>query len=320
VEVERARLTKRVVSKLEAEGKIEEAWNILIELQVETFGSMEIKEKARFLLDQIRLSIQRHDFTRASIISKKISTKFLEEKTEEVQDLKLEYYTYKIAIGLSEGSYLDVCRHYRSVFDTPKVQADNEKVKEIMKNIVVYVLLAPYGTEQCDQMHRIHASRQLELVPEYNDLLQLFINEEVIGWKDTIVERYEPLLRAGVPSVFGTNDEGEKRWKSFKERVGEHNMRMIAKYYTEITFERCAELLEFTVDEMEVFLCNLIVKGVIPDAKIHRPSRVINLRARKANVDMLDQWGSDVHKLTDIMNKVSHLIRKEHMVHTHMED
>jgi 26S proteasome regulatory subunit N5 len=45
VEVERARLTKRVVEKLEKEGKYDEAWNNLIELQVETFGSMEIKEK-----------------------------------------------------------------------------------------------------------------------------------------------------------------------------------------------------------------------------------------------------------------------------------
>jgi 26S proteasome regulatory subunit N5 len=73
---------------------------------------------------------------------------------------------------------------------------------------------------------------------------------------------------------------------------------------------------------MESFLCNLIVTGVIPDAKIHRPSRIINLRARKANIETLDQWGSNVHKLTDILNKVSHLILKEEMVHTqmHLED
>jgi hypothetical protein len=69
---------------------------------------------------------------------------------------------------------------------------------------------------------------------------------------------------------------------------------------------------------MEVFLCNLIVTGVIPGAKIHRPSQIINLRARKANVETLDQWGSNVRKLTDILNKVSHLILKEEMVHKHL--
>lgn len=55
---------------------------------------------------------------------------------------------------------------------------------------------------------------------------------------------------------------------------------------------------------MEVFLCNLIVSGAIPDAKIHRPSRIVNLRARKANIEQLDQWANCVRKLTDILNKV----------------
>lgn len=56
---------------------------------------------------------------------------------------------------------------------------------------------------------------------------------------------------------------------------------------------------------MESFLCNLIVTGAITDAKIHRPSRVVNLRARKANLEQLDQWASNVHKLTETLNKVS---------------
>ena len=45
MEVERARLTKRVADKLEAEGKIEEAREMIMELQVETYGSMLINEK-----------------------------------------------------------------------------------------------------------------------------------------------------------------------------------------------------------------------------------------------------------------------------------
>ena len=71
---------------------------------------------------------------------------------------------------------------------------------------------------------------------------------------------------------------------------------------------------------MEKFLCNLIVTGVIPDAKIQRPSRIVNMRARKANIETLDAWGSNVRKLTEILNKVSHLILKEEMVHKHLEE
>jgi 26S proteasome regulatory subunit N5 len=107
VEVERARLTKRVADKLEAEGKMDEAREMIMELQVETYGSMEVNEKVSFLfvppnyifihnlfqvhylLHQMRLSIAKQDFTRATIISRKISAKFFERESEEASPLLL---------------------------------------------------------------------------------------------------------------------------------------------------------------------------------------------------------------------------------------
>ncbi|VDK87629.1 unnamed protein product [Litomosoides sigmodontis] len=322
VEVERARLTSYLVKKLESEGKLDEATTMLLELQVETYGSMELKEKVEFILEQMRLCILKKDFIRASILCKKVSTSFFRSK--EVEELKLKYYDLMVKIGLHESAYLDVCRYYRAVLDTPCVQADPEKSKQILKCIVLYVLLAPHSNEQWDLLHRIHEGRQLELIPEYNSLLELFINQELISWKRTI-SKYEKLLRDGIPTskatdVLDHSESGSKRWRDMHTRVGEHNMRMIAKYYTKITFARMAELLDYPIEEMESFLCNLIVTGAIPDAKIHRPAKVVNLRARKANIEQLDQWASSVRKLTDILNKVSHLISKEEMVHRHLED
>ncbi|VDN30139.1 unnamed protein product [Gongylonema pulchrum] len=183
VEVERARLTSRLVKKLESEGKLEEATTMLLELQVETYGSMELKEKVEFILEQMRLCVQKNDFIRASILSKKISTRFFEDKSESVQELKLKYYELMIKIGLHESAYLNVCRHYRAVFDTPCIQADPEKTKQTLKCIVLYVLLAPHNNEQWDLLHHIHEDRKLELIPEYNLLLELFINQELISWK-----------------------------------------------------------------------------------------------------------------------------------------
>ncbi|VDM50748.1 unnamed protein product [Toxocara canis] len=55
---------------------------------------------------------------------------------------------------------------------------------------------------------------------------------------------------------------------------------------------------------MESFLCNMILSRAIPDARIHRPSRIVNMQARKANIEQLDQWASSVRKLTGILNKV----------------
>ena len=53
-------------------------------LQVETFGSMEKKEKVEFILEQMRLCLARRDYIRTQIISKKISTRYYEEKDTHV--------------------------------------------------------------------------------------------------------------------------------------------------------------------------------------------------------------------------------------------
>ena len=44
-----------------------------IPFQVETYGSMERKEKVEFILEQMRLCLATKDYIRAQIISKKIS-------------------------------------------------------------------------------------------------------------------------------------------------------------------------------------------------------------------------------------------------------
>lgn len=53
-EVERARVTLALAMIREGEGKVSEASEILQECAVETFGSMEKKEKTELLLEQVR--------------------------------------------------------------------------------------------------------------------------------------------------------------------------------------------------------------------------------------------------------------------------
>ncbi|KAJ2406433.1 proteasome regulatory particle subunit, partial [Coemansia sp. RSA 2530] len=55
VEVERARLTRMRVAIYEQKGQIKEACDALQEVQVETYGSMDKREKTDFILEQMRL-------------------------------------------------------------------------------------------------------------------------------------------------------------------------------------------------------------------------------------------------------------------------
>jgi len=85
-------LTHILAQMKESEGEIFEAANILQELQVETYGSMEKREKVELILEQMRLCLAKKDYIRTQIISKKVSVRFFEEK--DTHALKLKFYRY----------------------------------------------------------------------------------------------------------------------------------------------------------------------------------------------------------------------------------
>jgi 26S proteasome regulatory subunit N5 len=75
MENERSRLTHCLAMIHEKDGDVTEAAKIMQELQVETYGSMERKEKVEMILEQMGLCLAVQDFFSAQIISKKISTR-----------------------------------------------------------------------------------------------------------------------------------------------------------------------------------------------------------------------------------------------------
>ena len=48
-----------------------------------------------------------------------------------LQDLKLKFYQIMIEVARHEGSYLDICKYYRAMFDTPSVLEDKNKKHEV---------------------------------------------------------------------------------------------------------------------------------------------------------------------------------------------
>merc|ERR1711874_258400 len=179
VENERARLTHRLSLIHETDDNIAEAAKIMQELQVETYGSMERKEKVEMILEQMRLCLAVQDFIRAQIISKKISTRFFEDA--KYAELKLKFYGYMIELGQHEGDYLDICKNFRQVLDTTIIQEDVTKRIQTMKNVVLYVVLAKYDNEQSDLIHRIESEKLLEEIPKYKAVVEKFTTNEIIS-------------------------------------------------------------------------------------------------------------------------------------------
>ncbi|KAJ3257737.1 26S proteasome non-ATPase regulatory subunit 12 [Boothiomyces macroporosus] len=285
VEVERARLTRTLVKFKEAEGKIVEAADLLQELQVETYGSMEKREKTDFILEQFRLCLAKKDYTRAQIISRKISIKFFEDK--EYHDLKVRFYKLMIVHSLHGNEYLKTCKNYRSLYDTPLVKEDEKQWKEALANIVFFIVLSPFDHEQSDLIHRIYQDPNLKKLALHRELLKCFITNELMRWPK-IEEVYGPTLKA--TTVFTqASEEGKKRYQDLHKRVIEH--------------------------DAENFLSDLVVKKTIY-ARVDRISGIVTFEKKKDANTVLNEWSSTIHSLLDLIVKTNHLIMKEEMVHT----
>ncbi|KIW31760.1 uncharacterized protein PV07_03357 [Cladophialophora immunda] len=344
VEVERARIT-RILSDIKKEqGDIKSACDILCELQVETFGSMTRREKTEFILEQVALCIQNGDWTQAGILSRKISTRYFarkpkktpeqiekerkekeeKKKTEEepeqeqeddVTDLKLRYYEQQITLAKHEDKYLEVCKHYRQVLDTESVENNPEQLHAVLQRVIYFVLLAPYDNEQSDLLHRIHQDSRNSQVPKDAALLKQFTIPELMRWPMVEQQYGEHLCSTDIFSKTpdASDSQAQTRYEALRHRVIEHNVRVIAKYYTRITFPRLTELLDLSDDETEKYISDLVTKKTVY-ARIDRPARVVSFEVKRGPDEVLDEWGNSMKGLLQLLERVGHLMQREEMM------
>ncbi len=69
-----------------------------------------------------------------------------------------------------------------------------------------------------------------------------------VAWWTSFEEKHRAEV-AGEESVFG-GDNGKKRQEDLRLRVIEHNIHVIAKYYSRITVARLAQLLDLPAAEV----------------------------------------------------------------------
>lgn len=104
-----------------------------------------------------------------------------------------------------------------------------------------------------------------------------------------------------------------KRWQDFRKRVIEHNVRVIAKYYTRVHFDRLTQLLDLDERETEKYISELVVSKTI-HAKIDRPARIVSFEKKRDADDVLNEWSGDMKSLLGLLERVDHLITKEEMM------
>lgn len=269
VEIERARLTRELARMKEAEGNVAEAAEILQEVAVvsarrcrrrpaaclparppppvltpppslaeqETFGAMAKTEKIAFILDQVRLCLDRRDFVRAQILSRKVAPRAFvppaggaERKGEAAGDigiegtaieapapgtppleaLKLHYYALLVRYHAHESNYLEMCRCYRAILDTPGVAADPAAWRDALAKAAWFAALAPADSDQRTLLAATLGDRRLrEELPLYAALLEKLSGKEVVWWRTLGTDYAEEMAAQG--EVFGGEAGAQRR-------------------------------------------------------------------------------------------------------------
>uniref|UniRef100_A0A7S2BW76 PCI domain-containing protein n=1 Tax=Haptolina brevifila TaxID=156173 RepID=A0A7S2BW76_9EUKA len=308
VEVERARLTKMLAGILEARGDKKEACKILIETVVETLGGMGKREKTAFILEQVRLCLDTEDTVRAQIMSRKINVKVFQD--DEIEDLKLSYYSMIVRYHLHSHNWLEIFRAYQAMWGSKSLMDDAEARSRNLKLQCIYLMLSAYDNEQNDQMHILSKIPQLADLAMYKELVRLFITKEVFHFADL-----ESQLRTEIEAL-GSFDakETDLMLTTFHRRVTEHNIEVVSQYYARIRIERLAMLLQLDIPKMEEQLCEMVTKKQVY-ARINRPKGIIDFTAPKSPNELLNDWSSDIATLLSKLEGTCHLIHKENMVH-----
>lgn len=130
-----------------------------------------------------------------------------------------------------------------------------------------------------------------------------------------VAKKFGPeLCQTDVFDARASPDEKDRqRWDDLRKRVIEHNVRVVAKYYTRIGMKRLTQLLDLSEDETEKYISELVTNKTIY-ARIDRPARIISFAKPRDADDVLNEWSHNMKSLLGLLERIDHLITKEEMM------
>lgn len=186
----------------------------------------------------------------------------------------------------------------------------------MLQRVIFYIILGPYDNEQSDLLHRIQKDPRNSQIPLEAQLLKLFTIHEIMRWP-MVAEKFGPHLCSTDVFDAKVNQSGDEkafqRWEDLRKRVIEHNVRVVAKYYTRIQMGRLTQLLDLNEDETEKYISQLVTAKTVY-AKIDRPAGIVSFAKPRDADDVLNEWSGSMKSLLGLLERIDHLITKEEMM------
>lgn len=201
LEQERARCTQKLAALWEKSGRLSEAANIMLELPVETFGSMERYGRIGFILEQMRLAIAIGDWQQAGIMAGKVSPRVWEPSKDEASahasllPLKRSYFGMMVQLSTHDGKWAEACQHHLTIRSTLLVDQPAQALDHLHQACALSIL-ATWDAALNKQL----ASLLDPVDQQWISLLKTLSTHELVVW-DSFAKKFSALLPSDLSIV-----------------------------------------------------------------------------------------------------------------------
>ena len=294
------------------EGDLEKASETIQEVQVETYGSMEKYEKVEYVLYQIELMLEKKDYIRTYILSKKLDAKHLNEKGFE--PLKIKYYQQMIEYYINEKLFFQTAESYQKILDTllKNLELNPPLATRCFQNMLIFLFISPYSPERTSLLKLIQHTYlvQLDSDPILDQYLSNFLATEIsplnIDFTREQVANYQPFT----PVV----QNYELHFEHLIKLITHHNLKLVERYYSRITLSRLANLLNVDKGIVEQEIAFMVQESILK-CKIDRMNGLVNFMINKHQTEIVNNWGSDINTLLTKIHDTCHFINREHVLY-----
>lgn len=189
---------------------------------------------------------------------------------------------------------------------------------EALESCIIFLITSKHDNHQSDMVHRVKEQienqfKDLSLPQIYSNVIRLFTTYEVIQapFPGQNVFESHPALRK-------LTDHSEDISAFFilqlNDRIVQHNIRVIAKYYKRIRIQRLCALLNLQVTALERSLSEISFLGDVY-LKIDRPAGIVSFQVKQHPEEVLTEWSNDITKMLQLMESTCHLVNRENMVY-----
>lgn len=323
VELQHARFVVQLADIAEAEGRKREGADMLYTLQVETITNMPRLEKLSCLCRQIGLCLDLGDYLKTPMISRKINHRALNRP--DTIDIKLRYFEMMRRYYAHKGQHLLEARcWYETFLATP---SDDERLTALSNMTVLTLISEHQPAKEVEDAAECTAFAPQTMLADRAAALQVLLdnkrldNELSMLYQITKSFTGVELIRVKIAPEIETLCNNHPmlaafadRQEHFRNRTSEHDLLVVAKYYTRIRLNRLSKLVGLTAEHAERFVMSLVANKSVY-AKMDRLEGLIVFQPQKKCTDVVSEWNDAVENCMDLIDRAAHLVVKERMLH-----